>query len=60
MDILGMDVRFHQPRFHKLVYLIHVMITLFAMGMVTVSMEYVIVYMDILGMDVRFHQMGMS
>ena len=52
MDILGMDVRFHQP-----IQLIHVMITLFAMDMVLVlrGQQYVIVYMDILGMDVKFH-----
>ena len=54
MDILGMDVRFHQL---DQLQLIHVMVTLFAMAMVLVLRVelYVIVYMDILGMDVRFH-----
>jgi len=53
MDILEMDVRFHQT-----IHLIHVMGTLFAMAMVLVlgEKQYVIVYMDILGTDVRYLQ----
>ena len=55
MDILGMDVRFHQQ---NLLWIIHVIVTPFAMAMVLVPGEkqFVIVYMDILGMDVRFYQ----
>ena len=58
MDILGMDVRYHQDPL-QLIHLIHVIVTLFAMVMVHVLMgePHVIVYMDILGMDVRFHQL---